>query len=124
MKEIGQDIKKLITSGSDVVKKIGSFGIEIETDKSNIKIKVKNLNFQEKLYNLVTSLLLVFQKKNQVRNIVSWVDLSNISFAKVDNKTIFSNIFLDIEAKSRRLLVSKNIRYQDRFLIDSFITKL
>lgn len=60
MKKTGQDIKKLARSGSDVVKKIESFGIEIETDKSNVKIKAKNLDFQEKPYNLVTSLLPVF----------------------------------------------------------------
>lgn len=45
MKKIGQDIKKLVANGSDIVKEIKSFGIEIETDKSNVKIKAKNLDF-------------------------------------------------------------------------------
>ena len=52
----------------------------------------------------------------------SQVSLSDIGLAQVADGVIFSNTFLDIEAKPRRLLVSKDSRYRDRFLVDSFVT--
>ena len=124
VEETGQDVKELAASRSDVVKETGSFGIETETDRSNAETKTKNPGFQEKSYNSVTNLLPVFQGKNKVGNVVSRVGLSDIGLAKVDDGVIFSNTFLDIEAKPRGLLASKDIRYRDRFLVDSFVTGL
>ena len=63
----------------------------------------------------------VFQGKNKVGNVVSQVGLSDIGLAQVADGVIFSNTFLDIEAKPRRLLALKDIRYRDRFLVDSFV---
>lgn len=125
VEETGQDKKELAAGGSDVVKETGSFGIETETGRSNEETKAKNLGFQEKRHNSVTnSLMPVFQGKNKVGNVVSRVGLSDIGLAQVDDGVIFSNTFLDIEAKPRRLLASKDIRYRDRFLVDSFVTGL
>lgn len=66
----------------------------------------------------------VFQGKHKVGNIVPRVGLSDIGLAQTESGIIFSNIFLDIEAKPRRLLASKEIKYRDRsiFLVDSFVT--
>lgn len=123
MEETGQDKKELAAGGSDVVKETGSFGIETETGRSNEETGAKNLGFQEKPHNSVTnSLMPVFQGKNKVGNVVSRVGLSDVGLAQVDDGVIFSNTFLDIEAKPRRLLASKDIRYRDRFLVASFAT--
>lgn len=64
----------------------------------------------------------VFQAKHKIGNVVSRLGPSDIGLAQVDNGVIFSNTFLDIEAKPRRLLVSKEIKLRDRFLVDYFVT--
>ena len=70
MEKTDQDLKKLFKNRSHIVKKTRSFGMEIETNRSNAETKSKNLGFLKKLYNLVTSLLPVLQGKNKVKNIV------------------------------------------------------
>lgn len=123
VKETGQDKNELAAGGSEVVKETGSFGVEIQAGRSNEDSKAKNLGFQEKPQNSETnSLMPVFQGKNKVGNVVSRMGLSDIGLAQVDDGVIFSNTFLDIEAKQRRLLASKDISYRDRFLVDSFVT--
>lgn len=97
--------------------------METEVGRSNEETKAKNLGIQEKPQNSeANSLMPVFQTKHRVGNVVSRVGLSDIGLAQVDDGVIFSNTFLDIEAQPRRLLASKDIRYRDRFLVDSFVT--
>ena len=81
------------------------------------------MSVQEKPQNSEANCLMpVFQGKHKVINVVSRVGLFDIRLAQVDDGVIFSNTFLDIEAKPRRLLALKDIRYRDRFFVDSFVT--
>lgn len=64
----------------------------------------------------------VFQRNHEEENIVSRVSLSDIELTEADSGVTFSNIFLAIEAKLRRILESKVIRYRHQVLVDSFVT--
>lgn len=115
--------KDMAAGGPEVEGDIGSFETEIEAGRSDEEAKAKNLDAQDKPLNSESNgFMQVFQGKHKVGNVVSRVGLSDIGLAQVDNGLIFSNTFLDIEAKPRRLLASKDIRYRDRFLVDSFVT--
>lgn len=123
MNEAGKSEAKLASGGSELRNDTGSFELETEAGRFGAETKAEDFAAKDEPQNSeANSFMPVFQGKHKVGNVVSRVGLSDIGLAKADSGIIFSNTFLDIEAKPRRLLASKEIKYRDRFLVDSFVT--